>query len=137
MSAQHPSRFRRDQRARQVRLLMAALVAVASVALLTAPASGVNTFSVNVRVFDPSSTNAQTGAEPSLELDANNVIYAIASLLLGRYIDKVYNRASGAKGGDIHGALVNVVGMHFTILFVVITTAAFALMALSLSTQRC
>jgi hypothetical protein len=53
------------------------------------------------------------------------VTYAIASPLLGRYIDKVYNRTGGAKGGDIHGALVNVVGVHFTILFVVIMTATF------------
>ena len=42
---------------------------------LALPLSAQITFSPNARVFDPSSTNAQTGAEPSLALDANNAVF--------------------------------------------------------------
>ena len=33
------------------------------------------------------------------------VIHAIASPLLGRYIDSVYAATGGSRGGDIHGAI--------------------------------
>jgi len=43
------------------------------------------------------------------------VLYAIASPLLGRYIDRVYAETGGsANGGNIHGALVNISGVHFS-----------------------
>jgi len=51
------------------------------------------------------------------------VIYAITSPLLGRYIDKIYNRTGGVNGGDIHGALVNTVGVQFTIIGFIIIAA--------------
>jgi MFS family permease len=53
------------------------------------------------------------------------VIYAITSPLLGRYIDRVYNRTGGSDGGDIHEAIRMVGGIHFTVLFVVIFTSTF------------
>ena len=53
------------------------------------------------------------------------VIYAIAQPLLGRYIDGVYNRTGGSRGGDVHGAVVNVAGVHFTVLTVIVIAATF------------
>jgi hypothetical protein len=44
------------------------------------------------------------------------IIYAIASSLLGKYVDAVYNRTGGAKGGrDIHGAMFRIAGVQFSI----------------------
>lgn len=53
------------------------------------------------------------------------VIYAIASPLLGRYIDGVYNRSGGANGGDIHAAIRNVASVQFTVLCVVVLASTF------------
>jgi MFS family permease len=49
------------------------------------------------------------------------VTYAITSPLLGRYIDAVSNR----NNQDIHEAMVNVGGVQFTIIFVLVMTATF------------
>ncbi|EON63214.1 hypothetical protein W97_02441 [Coniosporium apollinis CBS 100218] len=48
------------------------------------------------------------------------VIYAIASPLLGRYIDRV----SAANGGDIHDAIRNVAGVQFTVISVCVLLAS-------------
>lgn len=54
------------------------------------------------------------------------VIYAIASPLLGRYIDRVYAQTGGAdNGGDIHGALRNTAGVQFTVIMVVVLSSTF------------
>jgi len=53
------------------------------------------------------------------------VIYAIAQPLLGRYIDSVYNRTGGSRGGDVHGALVNIAGVQFTVLTCIVIAATF------------
>lgn len=53
------------------------------------------------------------------------VIYAIAQPLLGRYVDRVYNRSGGSKGGDVHPAVINIAGVHFTIITIVVLTATF------------
>jgi len=43
------------------------------------------------------------------------VMYAVASPLLGKYIDGVYEKTGGSKhGGDIHDAIFNVAGVHFS-----------------------
>ncbi|KAA8898493.1 hypothetical protein FN846DRAFT_962186 [Sphaerosporella brunnea] len=48
------------------------------------------------------------------------ILYAVASPLLGRYIDRVYTET-----GSIHHALVNVAGVHFTVLSAIIMAATF------------
>lgn len=48
------------------------------------------------------------------------VTYAIASPLLGRYIDSVYNRTGESAGGDIHTAIRNVAGVQYTVLMAVV-----------------
>lgn len=53
------------------------------------------------------------------------VIYAVASPLLGRYIDSVYAATGGSSGGDIHGAIRNLAGVQFTVVMAVILTATF------------
>ncbi|KAK9319143.1 hypothetical protein V1517DRAFT_66598 [Lipomyces orientalis] len=53
------------------------------------------------------------------------VIYAILSPVLGRYIDSVYNATGGSDGGNIHGAILNVAGVQFTVVFVIIMTSTF------------
>jgi hypothetical protein len=54
------------------------------------------------------------------------VIYAICSPLLGRYIDGVYNRSGGSKGGGtIYAALVNTAGVQFTVLSVIVFASTF------------
>lgn len=53
------------------------------------------------------------------------VTYAIVSPLLGRYVDKVYNRTGGSKGGNVREAVQNIGGVHFTIIFVIVMTATF------------
>jgi len=53
------------------------------------------------------------------------VLYAILSPLLGQYVDSVYNRTGGSRGGDIHGAIYNVAGVQFTVLCVVVIAATF------------
>ncbi|QDS69048.1 hypothetical protein FKW77_009786 [Venturia effusa] len=53
------------------------------------------------------------------------VMYAIASPLLGRYIDGVYNRSGGANGGDIRPAIHNVAGVQFTVLCIVVFASTF------------
>lgn len=54
------------------------------------------------------------------------VTYAITSPLLGRYMDKVYNRTGGEKGGgDIHEAIRNVAGIQFTLVFAIIFSSTF------------
>jgi len=47
------------------------------------------------------------------------VIYAVASPLLGRYIDGVSKR----NGGDIHAAVVNIAGVQFTVVMAVVLAA--------------
>jgi hypothetical protein len=49
------------------------------------------------------------------------VTYAITSPLLGKYIDSVSN----ANGQHIHEAMVNVGGIQFTIIFILVMTATF------------
>ncbi len=49
------------------------------------------------------------------------ILVAFISPLLGKYIDKV----SAAKKGDIHGAILNVAGVQFTVLAVIIFAATF------------
>ncbi|KAJ8103627.1 MFS general substrate transporter [Lipomyces tetrasporus] len=53
------------------------------------------------------------------------VIYAILSPVLGRYIDSVYNATGGSDGGNIHGAILNVAGVQFTVVSVLIMTSTF------------
>lgn len=53
------------------------------------------------------------------------VIYAIANPLLGKYIDSVYNRTGGSRGGDVHGAVVNIAGVQFTVLTAVVIASTF------------
>lgn len=53
------------------------------------------------------------------------VTYAIASPLLGRYIDRVYNETGGSNGGDIHGAIRNTAGIQFTIIMGVVLLSTF------------
>lgn len=53
------------------------------------------------------------------------VTYAIASPLLGRYIDSVYNRTGGSRGGDIHEAIRNIAGVQFTVLMAVVMASTF------------
>lgn len=48
------------------------------------------------------------------------VLYAILSPLLGRYVDRVYNRSGGSRGGTVRPALVNVAGVQFTVLCVIV-----------------
>lgn len=52
-------------------------------------------------------------------------MYAIASPLLGRYIDGVYNQSGGANGGDINPAIRNVAGVQFTVLCGVVLASTF------------
>lgn len=49
------------------------------------------------------------------------VIYAIANPLIGKYIDRV----SKQHDGDIHSAVRNFVGVHFTVISVIIMAATF------------
>ena len=49
------------------------------------------------------------------------VIYAVANPMIGRYIDRV----SRENDGDIHSAVRNFVGVHFTVIGVVIMAATF------------
>lgn len=49
------------------------------------------------------------------------VTYAITSPLLGRYIDHISNR----NEQDIHAAMLNVGGVQFTLIFVLVMTATF------------
>lgn len=44
------------------------------------------------------------------------VIYAIASPLLGRYVDRVYRESGGAQGGDVHSAIVNIAGVEYSVI---------------------
>jgi hypothetical protein len=53
------------------------------------------------------------------------VIYAIASPLLGRYIDSVYARTGGSNGGDIRGAIQNTAGVQFTLITVIVLCSTF------------
>lgn len=54
------------------------------------------------------------------------VIYAIAQPLLGRYVDKVFNRTGGSdNGGDVHEAVKYVGGVQFTLICVVVLSATF------------
>lgn len=57
------------------------------------------------------------------------ILYAITSPLLGRYIDFAFAETGGLpgedKGGDIHFALLNTVGVQFSIIAVVIMVATF------------
>ncbi|KAK9357180.1 hypothetical protein V1504DRAFT_482263 [Lipomyces starkeyi] len=53
------------------------------------------------------------------------VIYAILSPILGRYIDSVYNATGGPDGGSINGAILNVGGVQFSIIAVIIMSASF------------
>jgi hypothetical protein len=78
MKAPHPSRNGHGGSPPAARFgLIATAIAVLTVGFLTVPASAANTFSANVRVFDTTSTNPQTGAEPSLELDSNNNVFVV------------------------------------------------------------
>lgn len=54
------------------------------------------------------------------------VMYAITSWSLGRYIDSVFNKTGGEKnGGQVQGAILNVGGVQFTIIFVLIMASTF------------
>jgi len=53
------------------------------------------------------------------------VTYAVCGTLLGRYLDQVYNDTGGSKGGDIHGALVYVAGVQFTLVSFLVFCATF------------
>lgn len=53
------------------------------------------------------------------------VTYAIASPLLGRYLDRVYNQTGGSNGGDIHTAIRNTAGVQFTIMMGVVLSSTF------------
>ena len=53
------------------------------------------------------------------------VIYAIASPLLGRYIDSVYARTGGSGGGDIHAAIRNTAGVQFTLIMLIVLSSTF------------
>ncbi|EMD00415.1 hypothetical protein BAUCODRAFT_566100 [Baudoinia panamericana UAMH 10762] len=65
------------------------------------------------------------GAVMSFLYSTYIVIYAIASPTLGRYVDSVYNRTGGSRGGDIHGAIYNVAGVQFTVLTCVVIASTF------------
>jgi hypothetical protein len=58
-------------------------------------------------------------------LNSYIIMYAIASPLLGKYIDSVYNRSGGANGGDIHPAIRNVAGVHFTVICILVFVSTF------------
>lgn len=62
---------------------------------------------------------------PQTNLDRYIVMYAIASPLLGRYIDGVYNRSGGANRGDIRPAMRNVAGVQLTVLCAVVLASTF------------
>jgi hypothetical protein len=49
------------------------------------------------------------------------VIYAIASVALGTYIDRISDR----NNDQIHGAILNVAGVQYTIIFVLVMTSTF------------
>jgi hypothetical protein len=49
------------------------------------------------------------------------VIYAISSPLLGRYIDRV----SKANDGDVHSAVTNIAGVHFTVIAAIVMASSF------------
>ncbi|EEP79166.1 conserved hypothetical protein [Uncinocarpus reesii 1704] len=54
------------------------------------------------------------------------VIYAITSPILGQYIDKVYTDTGGSKGGgNIHGAILNVAGIQYSVMAFVIFASTF------------
>ncbi|KAI1952771.1 hypothetical protein LOZ12_005802 [Ophidiomyces ophidiicola] len=53
------------------------------------------------------------------------VIYAITSPILGQYIDNIYIKTGGSQGGDIHEAILNVAGIQYTIMAVIIFASTF------------
>jgi hypothetical protein len=53
------------------------------------------------------------------------IVYAITSPLLGRYIDSVFNETGGLNSGAIHGAILNVGGVQYSIMCVVIFASTF------------
>lgn len=53
------------------------------------------------------------------------VMYAICQPLLGRYVDRVYNRNGGEDASDVHEAVFNVVGVQFTVYAIVIFASTF------------
>ncbi|KAI5857275.1 hypothetical protein BZA05DRAFT_169902 [Tricharina praecox] len=78
------------------------------------------------RIESKSKNVSPLGAVMAFLYSTYIVLYAIASPLLGRYIDHVYAETGGSSdGGDIHGAIKNVAGVHFTIIFAIIMAATF------------
>lgn len=53
------------------------------------------------------------------------VMYAVLNVVLGRYVDRVYNRSGGSRGGDVHPAVVNIGGVQFTVFAAVIFASTF------------
>lgn len=53
------------------------------------------------------------------------VIYAIASPLLGRYVDRVYRESGGAQGGDVHSAIRNIAGVQYSIIAAFMLASSF------------
>lgn len=71
--------------------------------------------------MDGGTSNVSTlGAVMAFLYSAYIVVYAVASTLLGRYVD-----GENASRGDIHHALGNVAGVHFTVLAVLVMAATF------------
>jgi MFS family permease len=67
------------------------------------------------RIESRSTNVSPLGAVMAFLYSTYIVLYAIASPLLGRYLDRVYAETGGSKnGGDIHSALVNISGVHFS-----------------------
>ncbi|KAK5655536.1 hypothetical protein OQA88_5467 [Cercophora sp. LCS_1] len=60
------------------------------------------------------------GALMAFLYSVNIILMAVASPLLGRYIDKVYTRTGGANGGNIYEAIRNVGGVQFTVIAVIV-----------------
>jgi len=53
------------------------------------------------------------------------IIYAITSPLLGRYVDRVYRETGGAQGWDVHGAIIYIGGVQYTIIAAFMLAASF------------
>jgi hypothetical protein len=60
------------------------------------------------------------GAVMAFLYSINIILVAVASPLLGRYIDQVYTQTGGTSGGNIYEAIKNVGGVQFTVVAVIV-----------------
>ena len=65
------------------------------------------------------------GAVMAFLYSINIILMAVASPLLGRYIDSVYRQTGGSNGGNIYDAIKSIGGVQFTVIAIIVFASTF------------